>query len=56
MNQTCPNCGYVLHRDNHPIMGIIRFCRRSCVRNWLYRHNRTADAWLDGDIAERRVS
>lgn len=39
MNAVCPNCGYHLHRDNHPHIGIVRFCRRSCIRTWMTRHS-----------------
>lgn len=38
MNATCPQCGYPLHRDNHPHLSSVRFCRSRCIAAWAKRH------------------
>lgn len=54
MPKFCPQCGYPLHRDNHPLLGIIRFCRRSCIRRWLTRHGLPATGWFDTHLVDQR--
>ena len=37
-NQQCPECRYPLYRQNHPYVGVVRFCRMSCVAKWHEAH------------------
>ena len=58
MNAHCPTCGYPLHRDNHPAVGLVRFCRSACVGRWFATHGHAsteiADVLPDG--VERRAA
>ena len=55
-HRVCPNCGYPLQRDNHPRLSVVTFCRRSCIREWLYRHGKTAHEWRDNFTFDRRTA
>ena len=60
MNAHCPSCGYPLHRDNHPVVGVVKFCRAICVRRWTLAHVAASATFMQDvlpeGVADRRAS
>jgi hypothetical protein len=53
-NRTCPQCGYPLHRSNHPFVVAVRFCRRDCIRRWMQSRGIVTTKWIDVFVVDQR--